>query len=100
ASQSRFLPPRLRCSHVRTQQFMIKLANGLDRLLQVLIIGEPAADLGNPLAPHAELPRASARIGNRQDEDVMAFAARAFRAVLAVSDGAQAQVSIANHSQE
>ena len=100
---------------------MIKLANGLDRLLQVLIIGEPAADLGNPLAPHAELPRASARIGNRQDEDVMAFAARAFRAVLAVSDGAlqeraaqqfagdrqladallaQVQGSIANHSQE
>jgi len=32
------LPPPLRCGPVRTQQLMIKFANGLDRLLQVLCV--------------------------------------------------------------
>src|ERR1700756_242682 len=82
------LPPPLRCGPVRTQQLMIKLANGLDRLLQVLIIAQPAAHLGNPLAPHAELARTSSRVGHRQDKHVMPFATRAFRASFGVADGA------------
>jgi hypothetical protein len=67
---------------------MIELANGLDRLLQVLIIAQPAAHLGNPLAPHAELARTSSRVGHRQDKHVMPFATRAFRASFGVADGA------------
>src|SRR6476660_1228095 len=82
------LAPPLRCGPVRTQQLMIKLANGLDRLLQVLIIAQPAAHLGNPLAPHAELARTSSRVGHRHDKHVMPFATRAFRASFGVTDGA------------
>src|SRR6476620_6821605 len=74
------LPPPLRCGPVRTQQLMIELANGLDRLLQVLIIAQ--------LAPHAELARTSSRVGHRQDKHVMPFATRAFRASFGVADGA------------
>ena len=70
---------------------MIEFTNGLDRLLQLLIIGEGAANLGDALAPHAELPRASTGVGHRQNEDVMALAARAFWAALAVPDGALQQ---------
>ena len=72
---------------------MIKLANGLDRLLQVLIIAQPAAHLGNPLAPHAELARTSSRVGHRQDKHVMPFATRAFRASFGVADGAFQQLA-------
>src|SRR5260370_8811053 len=61
------LPPPLRCGPVRTQQLMIKLANGLDRLLQVLIIAQPAAHLGNPLAPPAALPRPPPPLVDRHD---------------------------------
>src|SRR5712691_12794570 len=50
---------------------MIEFANGLDRLLQLLIIAQPAAHLGNPLATHAELTGASSRVGHRQDEYMM-----------------------------
>jgi hypothetical protein len=64
---------------------MIEFANGLDRLLQFLIIAQPAAYLSNPLATHAELTRTSARIGHRQNENVMPFAARAFRACFGVN---------------
>src|SRR6202035_5259551 len=70
---------------------MIEFANRLDRLLQFLIIAQPAAYLGNPLATHAELTRAWSRIGHRQHENPMAFAARAFRTVLGVSDSALQQ---------
>ena len=66
---------------------MIELANRLDRLLQVLIIAQPAAYLGRSLAPHAELARTSSRVGHRQDKHVMPFATRAFRASFGVSDG-------------
>src|SRR5215470_11204750 len=65
---------------------MIEFANGLDRLPQLLIIDEPAADLVNPLAAHADLTRAVARIRYRQHENLVAFAARAFRTVFRVSD--------------
>src|ERR1700704_4218336 len=82
---------RLRCGAFRAQHIMIEFANGLDRLLQFLIIAQPAADLGNPLAPHAELTRALSRIGYRQHENPMAFAARAFRTVFGVSNCALQQ---------
>jgi hypothetical protein len=42
------------------------------------------AHLGNPLAAHAELTRAVARIRHRQHKNLVAFAARAFRAVFGV----------------
>jgi len=67
---------------------MIKFANGLDCLLQFLIIAQPAAHLGNPLAAHAELTRAPARISHRQYENVVAVSARTFRTVLGVPDRA------------
>src|SRR4249919_1755366 len=85
-----FLAPGLRC-RIRPQEVMIEFTNGLDRLLQLLIIGQRAANLGDALAPHAELPRASTGVGHRQNEDVMAFAARAFWAALGVPDGALQQ---------
>jgi hypothetical protein len=41
---------------------MIELADVLDRLLQLLIIVEPEANLGHPLTTHAELLRAPAYV--------------------------------------
>src|SRR6266540_4072057 len=70
---------------------MIELANGLDRLLQLLIIAQPAAHLSNPLAAHTELTRTSSGVGHRQDKNVMPFAALAFRASLGMSDRALQQ---------
>src|SRR5580658_10826693 len=70
---------------------MIELANSLDRLLQFPIIAQPAAHLGNPLAAYAELTRAAPRISHRQHENLMAFAARAFRTVFGVSNCALQQ---------
>ena len=55
---------------------MIEFANGLDRLLQLLIIAQPASHLPDPFTPHAELSRAAARIGHSQHEYPMAFATR------------------------
>src|SRR5258707_14437890 len=57
---------------------MIEFADGLDCLLEVLIIAQPAAHLENPFTAQAELPRAPTRIGNRQNCERVAFAARAF----------------------
>src|SRR5205823_7826367 len=70
---------------------MIEFANALDRRLQLLIIGEQAANLGDPLASHAELPCASTAIADRQNEDPVSFIARTFWAVLGVADGALQQ---------
>ena len=70
---------------------MIELTNGLDRLLQLLVVAEPAAYFGNPLTTHAELTRASPRIGDRQNKHLMPFAARALRASFCVSDRALQQ---------
>src|SRR5258708_11218603 len=70
---------------------MIEFANGLDRLLQLLIVAQPAANLGDALATHAELPRASTSIGDRQNKHPVPFATRAFRAVFGMSDGALQQ---------
>src|ERR1700680_4384970 len=66
---------------------MIEFANALDRLLQLLIIGEQAANLGDPLASHAELPCASTAIADCQNEDPVSFTARTFWAVLGVAGG-------------
>jgi hypothetical protein len=78
-------PPSLRRW---TQQLVIELADRLDRLLQLLIIAQPAAHLSNPLAAHTDLTRPSSRVGHRQDKYVMPFAARAFRASLGMPDRA------------
>src|SRR5882757_3430916 len=52
------LSSRAPSTRLRTQQIMIEFANGLDRLLQLLIVVQPAANLGNALATHAEfLPK-------------------------------------------
>src|ERR1700682_2661568 len=85
------LSPGLRCGPFRAQQIMIKLADGLDTVLQLLIIAQPAAHLGNPLAAHAELTRTSSWVGDRQNKHVMPFAACTLRASLGVSDGALQQ---------
>src|SRR4029077_4629359 len=82
--------PRL-CRRIRAQQVMIEFTNGLDRPLQLLIIGERAANLGDALAPYAELPRASTGVGYCQNEDVIAFAARACWAALGEPDGPRQQ---------
>ena len=65
---------------------MIELADALDRLLQLLIIVQPAAYLSNALAPHAELTRPSSWIGHRQNKYLMPLTARAFRTSFAVAD--------------
>ena len=75
---------------------MIEFANDFDLLLQVLVIGDPAAHFLNPFAAHAELTRTAARIAHRQDEDTVALTARACRAIFGVSDCALQQ-SAAQH---
>lgn len=66
---------------------MIELADGLDRAFELLIVVEPAANLGDPFATNAELLHAAAGVGHRQHEDPMPLAARAFRAVLRMPNG-------------
>ncbi len=85
------LAPCLPRSPFRAQQVMIELADRLDRLLQFLIIAEPATYLRNPLAAHADLTRASPRVGHGQDKHLMPFTPRAFGAALRVSDRALQQ---------
>ncbi len=63
---------------------MIELANSFDRFLQVLVIAQPAANLGNPFVTHAQLPGASTRVAHRQNKDLMPFAARAFWAAFGI----------------
>ena len=70
---------------------MIELADRLDRLLQLLIVVQPTANLSNALAAHAELAHASAPIAHGQDMHLVPFAARAFRAAALVSNGALKQ---------
>ena len=67
---------------------MVEFAQNLDRLLELLIIRQPAAHLANLLAAYADLTRAVARIGHYQHENLMAFAARAFGTISGVSDRA------------
>lgn len=106
---------------LRTQQLMIELADALERLLQLLIIVEPTANLGDTLTPYAELLRAPTGICHRQYEHLVSFATCTFRAPLGVPNGtlkqraaqqfagdrqladklvARVKSSISNHSQE
>src|SRR5262245_12961210 len=82
------LPPPFRGAACRAQQVVIKLADRLDALLQLLIVVQPAANLINTFAPDAELLRTSPGITHRQHEHPMAFTARAFGAPCAVPHGA------------
>ena len=70
---------------------MIELANRPNRLLQLLVVVQPAADLRNTFAPHAELARTPTRIAHRQNENLVAFAAGTFRAIFSVPDDALQQ---------
>src|SRR5262245_42617769 len=72
---------------------MIELADRLDRLLQFLIVVQPAAHFSNALATNTDLARASARIRHRQNKYLVPFTTRALRAALGVSDGALQQRS-------
>src|SRR5207247_3243865 len=85
------LPPTLGGSCFRSQQVVIELANRLDRLLELLVIGQPAANLSNALATHAQLPRASTRIRNRQNKNLVPFAARALQTTALMSNNALQQ---------
>src|SRR6266705_4681645 len=73
------LPPALRSGRIRPQQVVIEFADRLDRLLQFLVIVQPAAYLHDALATHTELPCPSTRIAHRQNEHFVPFAARALR---------------------
>jgi len=70
---------------------MIKLANGLDRLLQLPIIVQPAANLGDPLPTYAQLTRAPTRISHRQDKHPMTFPALTLRTTAPMTDNALKQ---------
>jgi hypothetical protein len=67
---------------------MIEFANGFDRYLQLLIIGDPPAYFGNAFGSQAELAGAAARIAHGENRQLMSFAAGAFGAALGVvADG-------------
>src|SRR5512145_1525206 len=83
--------PRAPSMRLRTQQLMIELADVLDRLLELLIIVQPAADLGNPFATHAELLGPPAGVADRHKKNPVPFTAGAFRAVFGMPDGALQQ---------
>jgi hypothetical protein len=82
---------------------MIEFADRLDRLLQLLIIGQPAAHLRNMLGAQAELPRLSTWVAHSENREGVTFAARAFCAALAmVADGSleqRAAQDLAGHRQ-
>jgi len=65
---------------------MIEFANGLDRLLQILVILQPATHFGNAFATHAQLARSSTGISHRQNEDLVTFAALALRTAALVAN--------------
>src|SRR5712671_4342803 len=65
------LAPALRWFLLRTQKLVVDFANGLDRLLQFLIIPQ--------LAAQAELLCVPARVAHGEDRQLVPFAARAFR---------------------
>src|SRR5262249_2682955 len=76
---------------LRPQKLLIELADRFDRLLEPLIVVQPPANLGHPLATHTELPGAAAGIAHRQDRHRMALAARAARAARLVANDALQQ---------
>jgi hypothetical protein len=70
---------------------MIELANGLDRLLQLPIIVQPAANLGDPLPTYAQLTRSPTRISHRQDKHPMTFPALTLPTTAPMTDNALKQ---------
>lgn len=52
---------------------MIQLANGFGRFLQLLVIAQPAANLGNQFGTDAELPGTATRIADGQNGLRMSF---------------------------
>src|ERR1700739_1629474 len=76
---------------LRTQQLMIEFADVLDRLLQPLIIVEPAPNLSDALATHAALLHPPPDTADRQHTPPVPPAARPFREVFGVPDGALQQ---------
>jgi hypothetical protein len=76
---------------LRTQKLMIELADALDRLLQLLIIVEPSANFSDPLATYAELLRAPAGVGHRENEHLVPLTTCALRTISGVSNRALEQ---------
>ena len=72
---------------------MIELADRLDRLLQLLIVVQPAAHFSNALATNTDLARAPAWIRHRQNKYLVPFTTRALRTAPGVSNGALQQRS-------
>src|SRR5262245_28610414 len=66
--------PRL-ARPLRPQKLVIELADRLDRFLEPMIVVEPTPNLGNPLAPHAQLARVAACIAYRQHRHAVTFTA-------------------------
>src|SRR5438045_1339363 len=86
------LAPAFRSFLLWTQKVVVDLANGLDRLLQLLIIPQPSPHLGKPFAAQADLPCAPTGVAYGENRQLMPFAARAFRAALCmISDRALQQ---------
>jgi hypothetical protein len=70
---------------------MIELADALDGPLQLLIIVEPTANFSDARATYAELLRASAGVGHRQNEHLVPLTTCALWAISGVSDRALEQ---------
>jgi hypothetical protein len=81
-------PSRASSMRLRAQQLMIELANLLDRLLKLLIIGDRAANLSDPLTTYAELLCAPASICDSQNKHPLRLATCAFWATFGMSDDA------------
>src|SRR5258708_12303385 len=58
------LPPAL-ARPIRPQKLMVELADRLDRLLEPLVVVQPALNLGHPLPTHAQLPATATRLTTR-----------------------------------
>ena len=67
---------------------MIQLADGLDRLFQLLVVAQPLAHLRNLFAMDTELLGAAARIADGQNCLRMSFPAGALGAAAGVPGGA------------
>jgi len=66
---------------------MVQLADGFQLLLELVVVIQPAAHLGDLFAAEAELARASAGIADGEDRQRMAFAAGTLGATAGVADG-------------
>ena len=80
------LPPAPRHLALRAHQVVIELADRLDRLLQFLVIVEPATNLGNAFAAQAELANPSASLAHGEHMHLVPFTARALGAATLMSN--------------